>query len=261
MAMSTKKAGVTERAEAVAFRSYGTARDSLVRALLENAAAHEAGHFDEIGRRSDRMQLPRGGPPAIKKLRIALTFQNGWIDARDHGWKPEGKISKGEWPRIARRIASDLAKDREISNTPLAVRSRRFHVSAGGVRTALGVAYVIMLLIAATLAFLAFGPMGLLVLVPTGLWLAPGLRARVRQSGNLTDGVVGWPGLTALVCGLASLAIMALGGHAMAAAWLASVSASGVLELARATIARGDNLRAESGAPGPRRRRAGGPSF
>jgi hypothetical protein len=120
------------------------------------------------------------------------------------------------------------------------------------VRTALGVAYVVAFLLAATLPFVAFGPIGLFVLVPTVLWLATGLRTRVRRAGNLTDGVVRWPALTALVCGAASLAIMALGGHAMAAAWLASFAACGVLEITRARVAKGDNLRAESTSRGPR---------
>jgi hypothetical protein len=122
------------------------------------------------------------------------------------------------------------------------------------VRTVLGVAYVVAFFLAASLPFLAFGPTGLFVVVPTVLWLATGLRARVRRAGNLTDGVVGWPGLTALVCGASSLAIMAVGGHAMAAAWLASLAACGVIEMARARVAKGDNLRAESRPHGPRPR-------
>jgi hypothetical protein len=233
----------------VTFRSYGTARDSLVGELLKDAAAHEAGHFDEIGGRSDGMQLPRGGPPALKKLRTALTFRSGWIDARNRGWQPEGKIAKGEWPRLARRIASDLAEDHEISDTPM---GPPLDASARGVRVALGVAYMAAFLVAVILPFLAFGPTGLLVLVPTGLWLAPGLRARVRRAGNLTDGVVGWPGLTALVCVAFSLAMMAAGGGAMAAAWLASIAGCGALEMARARVARADNRRAESSSHGPR---------
>jgi hypothetical protein len=114
------------------------------------------------------------------------------------------------------------------------------------VRTSLGVAYAAALLLAAVLAFLAFEPTGLFILLPTVLWLAPGLRARVRHAGNLTDGVVGWPGLTTLVCGASSLAMMALGGHAMAAAWLGALAACGVLEMARAGVAKSDNVRAES---------------
>lgn len=120
-------------------------------------------------------------------------------------------------------------------------------------RTVLGVAYVIALLSTITLPFLAFGPSGLLVLVPSVLWLAPGLRARVRRGGNLSDGVVGWPGLTTLVCGASSLAIMSV-GRATAAAWLASVAACGLLEMARARVAQRDNLRAEAKPHGSRHR-------
>ena len=129
----------------------------------------------------------------------------------------------------------------------------RFAASPGGMRTVLGVAYVVAFLSAIALPFLAFGPSGLLILVPSVLWLAPGLRARVRRAGNLTDGVVGWPGLTTLVCGASSLALMSV-GHAMAAAWLASVAACGLLEIARARVAKGDNLRAEAKPHGQPRR-------
>jgi hypothetical protein len=135
---------------------------------------------------------------------------------------------------------------------PITELTTSLEPSAGGMRTALGVAYLVAFLAAAGLPFLAFGPIGLLVLVPTALWLAPGLRARVRLAGNLTDGVVRWPGLTALVCGAFSLAIMTASGHAMAAAWLAALAASGVLEVARARVAMDDNLRAESKSHRPR---------
>jgi hypothetical protein len=232
----------------VTFRSYGSARDSLVGELVKDAAAHEAGRFDEIGR-FDRIELPSGGAPALTKLHVALTFRHAWMDARNRGWQPDGNIAKAEWPTLARHIASDLAEDREISNARVGAR---FGASASGMRTALGVAYAVAFLFAASLPFLAFGPTGLFILVPTLLWLAPGLRARVRRAGNLTDGVVRWPGLTALVSGAFSLAIMAVGAHAMAAAWLASLAACGVLEMVRARVAEGDNLRAESGPHGPR---------
>ncbi len=115
-------------------------------------------------------------------------------------------------------------------------------------RTALGVVYMAAVLCAAGLSIVAFGPTGLFVLIATVLWLAPGLRARVRRAGNLTDGVVGWPGLTALVCGAFSLATMAAGGHAVAAAWFALVAACGVIEVARGRVAKRDNVRAESNA-------------
>jgi hypothetical protein len=110
----------------------------------------------------------------------------------------------------------------------------------------LGAFYMIVACLAALLPFLAFGATGLLLLVPTALWLAPGLRTNARHSGNLSDGVVGWPGLTTLVCGAATLAIMGLGARAMAAAWLASLATSGLIELMRAGLAKGVNVRAES---------------
>jgi len=117
------------------------------------------------------------------------------------------------------------------------------------VRTALGVAYMAAFLLAVVLPFPAFGATGLLVLVPTALWLASGLRARERRAGNLTDGVVGWPGLTAAAFGASSFAVMTAGGRAMTASWLGVLAACGVLEMARARIAKTDNLRAEARAP------------
>jgi hypothetical protein len=114
------------------------------------------------------------------------------------------------------------------------------------VRTALGVAYMAAFLLAVILPFAAFGAIGLLVLAPTALWLASGLPARARRRGDLSDGVVGWPGLTAAASGASSFAVTTVGGRGMAAVWLASLAACGVLELARARIATTDNMRAES---------------
>jgi hypothetical protein len=121
-------AGKSARAM-VSFRSYGAARDALVGELLEDAAAHDAGRFDAIGRRSDRMELPRVGPPELTKLRVALSFWDGWIDARNRGWQSDGDIAQAEWPMLARRIASDLAEDREISDARVGAR---FDASADG---------------------------------------------------------------------------------------------------------------------------------
>lgn len=110
----------------------------------------------------------------------------------------------------------------------------------------LGALYMIVACLAAVLPFVAFGATGLLLLVPTALWLAPGLRTNARRIGKLSDGVVGWPGLTMLACGAASLAIMGLGGRPMAAAYLASLAACGLIESMRAGVAKGLNVRAES---------------
>jgi uncharacterized membrane protein YeaQ/YmgE (transglycosylase-associated protein family) len=111
--------------------SYGTARNSLVAELLKDAAAHEAGRFDDVGRRFDGIEhdLPRGTAPALTKLRVALAFWDAWIDARDNGWQGAGDIPKGEWPMLARRIASDLSADRDISDARVGAR---FDASLGG---------------------------------------------------------------------------------------------------------------------------------
>jgi hypothetical protein len=118
-----------ERGEMITFRSYGIARESIVSELLNDAAAHDAGRFDEIGRRAERMHLPRVGPPELTKLRVALSFWDKWTDARNRGWQAGGNIDRGEWPMLARRVASDLAADREISDARVRahcdVRTRR----------------------------------------------------------------------------------------------------------------------------------------
>jgi hypothetical protein len=113
------------------------------------------------------------------------------------------------------------------------------------VRASLGVTYMVAAVLAAVLPFLAFGFTGLFVLVPTALWFAPGLRTDAPRTGKLTDGVVGWPGLTALVCSASGLALAALRGRTMAAAWLGSCAACGLLEMARARLAKIDDARAE----------------
>jgi uncharacterized membrane protein YeaQ/YmgE (transglycosylase-associated protein family) len=110
--------------------SYGTVRNALVGELLKDAAAHEAGRYDEIGRRFDGIEreFPRGAAPQLTRLRIGLSFWDGWIDARNREWPAGGTIDKGDWPMLARRIASDLAEDHEISDARVGAR---FDASAG----------------------------------------------------------------------------------------------------------------------------------
>ena len=103
--------------------AYAAARDMLVNELRANAADHEAERYDTIGRRFDRLEhdFPVGTAPELARLHIALAFWDGWIDARNNGW-PRGTIDMAQWPVLARRVADDLAADREIQD-PL-VRSR-----------------------------------------------------------------------------------------------------------------------------------------
>ena len=97
--------------------NYMEARDSLVSNLRLDADAHDAGQFDAVGRRFDWLEhrFPRGTAPELGRLHIALTFWDGWIHSRNHGWPP-GPIRVDAWPALARSVADDLSADREISN-------------------------------------------------------------------------------------------------------------------------------------------------
>jgi hypothetical protein len=97
--------------------TYAAARDTFVAQLRADAAAHRAEHYDEIGRRFDRLEheFPRGVAPELAKLHIALAFWDGWIDARNNGW-PRGSISRDDWPNLADQVATDLAADRDVSS-------------------------------------------------------------------------------------------------------------------------------------------------
>jgi len=97
--------------------TYAQTRDILVRELRANAADHEAGRYDAIGRRFDRIEheFPTGTAPELGRLHIALAFWDGWIDARNNGW-PRGPIAVDDWPVLARRVVADLEADRDITD-------------------------------------------------------------------------------------------------------------------------------------------------
>jgi hypothetical protein len=103
--------------------TYTAARDAIVQHLRQDAAAHEAERYDAVGRRFDSVEyhFPRGTAPELGRLHIALTFWDGWIDARNHGW-PAGPIAREEWPGLARRVADDLAADRDVSDSVVLAR-------------------------------------------------------------------------------------------------------------------------------------------
>ena len=92
-------------------------RDALVTHLRADAAAHDAERFDAIGRRFDDVErrFPRDAAPERGRLHVALTFWDGWIDARNNGW-PGGPIARSAWPGMARDVAADLEADREIAD-------------------------------------------------------------------------------------------------------------------------------------------------
>ena len=97
--------------------TYAEARDALVTQLRQDAAAHEAEQYDSIGRRFDAIEhrFPRGTAPELGRLHVALTFWDGWVNARNHGF-PSGPIRSADWPRLARAVAADLEADRDITD-------------------------------------------------------------------------------------------------------------------------------------------------
>ena len=92
------------------------ARQALAGYLLTDAAAHEAERYDAIGRKFDGFEhaFPEGDDASLIDLRMALTFWDAWIDARNHGWQPTAGIQQGEWADLARGIAADLTAKRDI---------------------------------------------------------------------------------------------------------------------------------------------------
>ena len=94
------------------------ARQALAGHLVTDATAHEAERFDAIGRRFDSFEhaFPEGDDASLIDLRMALTFWDAWINARNHGWQPTAGIQQGEWAALARGIAADLTARRDIAD-------------------------------------------------------------------------------------------------------------------------------------------------
>jgi uncharacterized membrane protein YeaQ/YmgE (transglycosylase-associated protein family) len=104
--------------------TYAAARDRLVDQLLRDAMAHEAERYGEVGRSFESVEraLPRGTAPELGRLRVAITFWDGWIEARNRDWRPDRGIGKGEWPVLARIVAADLEGDRDATDTRVVTR-------------------------------------------------------------------------------------------------------------------------------------------
>ena len=110
----------TPRPVATNMPAYDATRLAMVDGLTEDATAHDAGRYEEVGRRfaSARGSIP-DDTARTTKLHTALRFWRGWMLARDARWPTldvPGGIAMSEWPQLARSIASDLALDRELSS-------------------------------------------------------------------------------------------------------------------------------------------------
>jgi hypothetical protein len=104
--------------------AYDAARHALVEHLLDDAIAHEAGRYADVGRDLVAVEgaMPRDGGREREKLFIALAFWHSWIAARDRRWQRNlgtSLVARDEWPVLARGVVSDLAADRDISDDRL----------------------------------------------------------------------------------------------------------------------------------------------
>src|SRR5690606_3713219 len=109
--------------------THTTLRDTIAAQLLSDAIAHDEERYDSIGRRFDSIEhsFPRGTDPAMSSLRIALTFWDAWIDARNYGWRTTVGIQQQDWPVLARALVEDLTSDRDITDERI---RRRFDAAS-----------------------------------------------------------------------------------------------------------------------------------
>jgi hypothetical protein len=107
--------------------AYDATRHALAAGLLEDAAAHDAGRYEELGRQIPSIgdSVSRQDPSRSLQLQLALRFWRGWIVARDGRWpngEPANDMALSDWPRFARVIASDLALDRSTRDPAIVAR-------------------------------------------------------------------------------------------------------------------------------------------
>ena len=96
--------------------NYSDAKAEFISALAAAANAHESDEFASIAEGYEKLDggLPRDSGDEFNKLFVALSFWDGWIDARNHDWQYYDPIRKEDWPELARKIVLDLEADQEI---------------------------------------------------------------------------------------------------------------------------------------------------
>lgn len=95
---------------------YAETKQRLIDELLHSEDAHDAGQIWSIDGSYDQLEedvLVDNPGSEFDKLKIALEFWAGWIDARNHDWKYYEGIKASDCPQLARLIVQDLKADRE----------------------------------------------------------------------------------------------------------------------------------------------------
>jgi hypothetical protein len=93
---------------------YEETKQKIISELLRSAAEQEAGNIWGIDGCFDDLEfsVKSDDTPEFDKLTIAMEFWAGWIDSRNHDWMFYKGIESSDWPKLARKIAEDLAADR-----------------------------------------------------------------------------------------------------------------------------------------------------
>lgn len=112
---------------AIELPAYDAAREAVAAGLIEDALAHEAGRYSEIGRQLPALRetVSRQDPLWNSRLQVAVRFWRGWTEARDQRWRgneADRLIAAADWPGFARTIASDLALDRDTMEPAIVSR-------------------------------------------------------------------------------------------------------------------------------------------
>ena len=113
---------------------YVSMRGTLIWQLEHDSTAHESGRYEDIGRHFDSVADSFGlvkyyvlpGSRESDLLNTAMAFWDAWIGTKFDNWQNQWGIPEAEWPRLARRLAADLAADRDVSDLTI---KRYFDVS------------------------------------------------------------------------------------------------------------------------------------
>lgn len=78
--------------------------------MEHDAAAHEAGRYEEIASRLDDVHGKLLPNQDIDRLLfgLAINFWDDWGDAANHEWQYHEPTTEEDWPRFARQIAACL---------------------------------------------------------------------------------------------------------------------------------------------------------
>jgi hypothetical protein len=92
-------------------------KDLLVLEFEQSISYHKEGFYNKVGCSFSILDKSIERNNDNKKLLIALSFLDGWIDAINHNWLYYDDIDKEDWPNLAREIVNSLKNESEIENS------------------------------------------------------------------------------------------------------------------------------------------------